>query len=87
MAKAQMGWKLAQCREHFGREFSSDESIYYIHVGPWGRGLGQHVYITFDPDGTVGGIQWLRLSLKNVLDKPLKQTPQKAAFHECCCYR
>lgn len=61
IAKAQMGWTLAQCREHFGREFDSDGSTYYFHIGPWGRGLGEHVYISFDPDGTVGGIEWLKL--------------------------
>ena len=32
-----------------------------IHVGPWGRGLGENIYISFDPDGTVGTIHWIKL--------------------------
>ena len=79
MAKAQTGWTLAQCREHFGREFSSDDSTYYFHVGPWGRGLGEHVYITFDPDGTVGGIQWLKLDGKAFSEAEVQKRLRKAS--------
>jgi hypothetical protein len=62
-ARAQMGWTLQQCREHFGPEFMpANGDIHYFHVGPVGRGSGEHVYITFDPDGTVGAIQWVKLN-------------------------
>jgi hypothetical protein len=61
-AHAQIGWTLEQCRERIGPEFqAANGDTHYFHVGPWGRGLGEHVYISFDPDGTVGTIQWLRL--------------------------
>lgn len=81
---AQMGWTLAQCREHFGKEADVNENLYSFHVGTWGPkptlsygdGVeGTAVYgqwmsyyfpndssrrldITFDPDGTVGKIEW-----------------------------
>ena len=62
-ARAQMGWTLQQCREHFGPEFMpASGDTHCFHVGPFGRGLGEHVYITFDPDGTVGAIQWVKLN-------------------------
>src|ERR1700746_1599950 len=74
-----MGWTLAQCGEHFGREFSSDESIYYFHVRPCGRGLGEHVCITFDRDGTVGGIQWLKLDGKAFSEGEIQKRLREAS--------
>jgi hypothetical protein len=62
-AHAQMGWTLQQCREHFGPEFMPpDGDTHYFHVGPFERGLGEHVYLTFDPDGTVGTIASVKLN-------------------------
>jgi hypothetical protein len=61
-AQAQIGWTLKQCRERIGLEFhAANGDTHYFHVGPWGRGLGEHIYISFDPDGTVGTIQWIKL--------------------------
>jgi hypothetical protein len=61
-AHAQIGWTLEQCRERIGPEFqAANGDTHYFHVGPWGRGLGEHIYISFDPDDTVGTIQWLKL--------------------------
>lgn len=88
MAFAQMGWTLAQCRQHFGKEFQYDDhdGTYSFHLGPWGpkqtlhygegvegfavymQGLSylfpndscRQIDITFDPDGTVGKIDWIK---------------------------
>jgi hypothetical protein len=61
-AHAQIGWTLEQCRERIGPEFhAANGDTHYFHVGPWGRGLGENIYISFDPDGTVGTIQWIKL--------------------------
>jgi hypothetical protein len=62
-AHAQMGWTLPQCRARFGQEFlPPDGNTHYFHVGPFGQGQGEHVYLGFDPDGTVGSIRWLKLN-------------------------
>jgi len=79
MAEAQMGWSLAQCRERFVREFDSNGDTYYFHVGPWGRGLGEHVYISFDPDGTVGGIQWLKLDGRAFSEAEIRKRLEEAS--------
>jgi hypothetical protein len=61
-AHAQIGWTLEQCRERIGPEFdAANGETHYFHVGPLGRGLGEHIYISLDPDGTVGTIQWIKL--------------------------
>jgi hypothetical protein len=79
-AQAQMGWTLQRCREHFGPEFMSPAGdTHYFHVGPFGRGLGEHVYLTFDPDGTVGGIQWVKLDGKAFSEAEVQQRLKKAS--------
>lgn len=79
-AKAQMGWTLQQCREHFGQEFMpATDGTHYFHVGPFGRGLGEHVYLTFDPDGTVGGIQWVKLDGKAFSEHEIQQRLREAS--------
>jgi hypothetical protein len=61
-AHAQIGWTLEQCRERIGQEFQpASGDTHYFHVGPWRRGLGEHIYLSFDPDDTVGTIQWVKL--------------------------
>jgi hypothetical protein len=61
-AHAQIGWTLEQCRGRIGPEFhAANGETHYFHVSPWGRGLGENICISFDPDGTVGTIQWIKL--------------------------
>jgi hypothetical protein len=63
-AHAQIGWTLAQCREHFGQELNIPPANNGWHdEGDW------HVFkigsetasIAFDPDGTVGYIEWEKI--------------------------
>lgn len=73
-----MGWTLRKCRDHFGAEFMpATDDTHYFHVGPLGRGLGEHVYLTFDPDGTVGGIQWVKLDGKASLKQRFNSASEK----------
>jgi hypothetical protein len=79
-AQAQMGWTLQRCREHFGSEFMPhDGDTHYFHVGPFGRGLGEHIYLTFDPDGTVGAIPWLKLDGKAFSEAEVRQHLREAS--------
>ena len=75
-----MGWTLQQCRGHFGAEFMAPSGdTHYFHLGPFGRGLGEHVYISFDPDGTVGSIQWLKLDGKAFSEAEVQQRLREAS--------
>jgi hypothetical protein len=64
-AYSQIGWKLDRCRQRFGRESDRSENTYYfkLHYHPF-TSDGIHYFsglilvLTFDPDGTVGQIEW-----------------------------
>jgi hypothetical protein len=71
-ARAQMGWTLAQCRQHFGHELWMEDDgpafgikyHYYTREENLARDApafyfpGLLVTVTFDSDGTVGKIWW-----------------------------
>jgi hypothetical protein len=56
-----------------------DGDTHYFHVGPFGRGLGEHIYLTFDPDGTVGAIPWLKLDGKAFSEAEVRQHLREAS--------
>ena len=79
-AHAQMGWSLEQCRERIGPEFhAANGDTHYFHVGLWGRGLGEHIYISFDPDDTVGTIQWIKLDGEAFSEAEIQQRLREAS--------
>jgi len=66
-ANAQIGWTLNQCRQKFGMDINPDMNVrhfklnYNAYVFDGLHSLsGRQIWLTFDPDGTVGGIQWLK---------------------------
>jgi len=64
--KAQMGWTLEQCRSHFGQcEIEGSTAYFRLNAKSYiveglHRWSGRQVWLTFDPDGAVGKIQWLK---------------------------
>ena len=112
---AQMGWTLAQCRKHFGKEYAVKENTYSFHVGPLGpkptlnsgdgvegvavygqwmsyyfpNDSSRRIDITFDPDGTVGKIQWAKFGkafseseIQQRLRQASKITWERTSDHE-----
>jgi hypothetical protein len=56
-ASAQMGWTLNHCHSYFGHQFQQVEDD--RGPGYWFPGhLAKDVYVTLDPDGTVGFVLW-----------------------------
>jgi hypothetical protein len=79
-AHAQIGWTLKQCRERIGPELhAADGDTHYFHIGPWGRGLGEQICISFDPDGTVGKIQWVKLDGEAFSEAEIQQRLREAS--------
>jgi hypothetical protein len=79
-AHAQMGWSLEQCRLRIGPEYhASNGETHYFHIGPWGRGLGEQLYLSFDPDDTVGTIQWIKLDGEAFSEAEIQQRLREAS--------
>jgi hypothetical protein len=66
-ANAQIGWTLNHCRQKFGMDTDPDMNVRHFKLNynayvsdglhSWS---GRQISLTVDPDGTVGGIQWLK---------------------------
>jgi hypothetical protein len=95
-AYSQIGWKLDRCRQRFGKERDRDENIYYFGVNyhPYtSDGLhyfsGLQLLLTFDPDGTVGKIEWCKsgsafseAEIKHLLQDASRVTWKRKPFSE-----
>jgi hypothetical protein len=58
----EIGWSLEQCRQHFGPEYAlADRNVYAFYSREGTAKNFDMVFLTFDPDGTVGRIQWSRV--------------------------
>jgi hypothetical protein len=53
-AHAQMGWTLSKCKTVFGQPYENNEQTYRFWFPT------RQIWLTFDPDGTVGKIDWLK---------------------------